>query len=253
MHADAHGTVHEALPPPNELRLLLVDDNASFRSGLRRSLLCLEAPPRYISVEADSGDTAIEQLKTNAVDCVLLDFKMPGGDGLHWLGQILHTSPETAVIMITGNGDEETAVAALKAGASDYLVKGSVTPHALEKAVLNAVEKSRMRAKLQEQRAQLLQAERHRVMIQSLGAACHHLGQPATSINCCLELMQRLNPSPEMLELIQQCRTSADAIADLLDRLQHVSTYRTVPYCPVTNADGHTSDSEILDIEPIKA
>ena len=91
----------------------------------------------------------------------------------------------------------------------------------------------------------LLAAEQQRVMIETLGAACHHLGQPATVIRVYLEMMQKKEPAPEMQRMIAECREAAESVSDILHRLQGVAKYQTEPYLPSRTAD---TDGHILKI-----
>lgn len=74
---------------------------------------------------AKRGEDAIGQLKSKPFDVAVLDYNLPGIDGLETLRKIRALSLDVPTIFITGNGDEETAVNALKLGAQDYLVKDS--------------------------------------------------------------------------------------------------------------------------------
>jgi len=76
----------------------------------------------------------------------------------------------------------------------------------------------------------LLDAERQRVMIQSLGAACHHLGQPATVISSYLQITLGMELPPKVRPMLEECRTAAEAVAAILERLQRLTVYRTEPY-----------------------
>lgn len=233
--------------PQKKGTLLVVDDNDLFRRSIGPLLLRLSGSPLDNVLEAASGEEACRLLNTHPVDCILLDYRMPGGDGLFWLRKIISTHPRVAVIMLTGEGDEATAVEAMKAGAMDYIVKESPRENDLLRAIVNAMERMRLQRELEQQREELLQAERQRAMITSLATACHHLGQPATVIMTCLELMQRRETSAEMKEMIRQCLKAAEGIGDILIKLQRVSEYRTVPYLPTEAARGQ-SDQQILDI-----
>ncbi len=106
-----------------------------------------------------------------------------------------------------------------------------------------------MKIALESQQQELLEAERHRVMINSLGAACHHIGQPATILRAHLHFLKSQVSKPSELEGIQECEKTVDSIAEILDKLRGVSEYRTVPYrtFPVEGPLG--DDKEILDIE----
>jgi hypothetical protein len=139
-------------------------------------------------------------------------------------------------------------VTAMKRGAMDYLVKGSITPAALARAIGNAVEKRRLRNAVEYQRGELLEAERQRVMFESIGAACHHLGQPATLLSAYLELMQKQEKDPAILKMVNRSLTSVKAIADVLERLRNVNAYRTVPYLAAPSDDPECPDVRILAI-----
>lgn len=78
--------------------------------------------------------------------------------------------------------------------------------------------------------ASVLTAERQRVMIESLGAICHHLGQPATMIGAGLYMMRKHAASPELKALIDECQQSFEALTKIHDRLHAITQYRTEAY-----------------------
>ncbi len=218
--------------------ILVVDDDAGFRSSTRRLFWILTTDEvEYKVREAESGQAAADMLNTCPVDCVLIDNFMPGGSGLDWIPRLLESHPHLPIIMLTGTGDEPTAVAAMKRGALDYLVKGDVTPTAIKHAVSNAVEKVEMAIRLEQQQQQLVAAERDRVMMRSLGAACHHLGQPATALTTLLELLRRRITDPDTLDMLEQSSACMETIRDTLSELRDMNHYRTESYLPNT-ADG---------------
>jgi PAS domain S-box-containing protein len=89
------------------------------------------------------------------IDLVLSDLRLPDGSGLELLKKVRERNPPPAVVLVTGQGDQEVAVAALKAGAADYLVKQSDYLHRLPIILSNAIAQNRL---LREQEA-LRQAE----------------------------------------------------------------------------------------------
>lgn len=106
-----------------------------------------------------------------------------------------------------------------------------------------------MRDAIQSQQKDLLEAERDRVMIQSLGTACHHIGQPTTVLRAHLHLLKNRASSPNELEEIEECAKAVDSIAEVLEKLRHLSEYRTVPYLTFYAGEERAEDGEILDIE----
>ena len=77
----------------------------------------------YQVSEASNGERALEVLKDDYFDLVLLDYKMPGMDGMAVLNEVKGLNPEIDVILMTAYGTIETAVKAMKAGAADYITK----------------------------------------------------------------------------------------------------------------------------------
>lgn len=149
--------------------LLVVDDEENARRALRRLLTIVQDRGTFNVFEASAGQEALTLMQDVPMQCVLLDIQMPGGAGTEWLPRMLESQPNAAVIIVTGAHNEEQAVDAMKRGALDYLVKGSISPWSLQRAIINGLETVRMRSALDKQREQLLIAERHPSFI---GAAC---------------------------------------------------------------------------------
>jgi DNA-binding NtrC family response regulator len=116
-------------------RVLVVEDEAYVRD----SLLAILTAAGYDAVGAASVIEALAQLARTPVDVVLSDLKMPRVDGLELLRRMQASSPETPVVILTGHGSVGSAVACLRAGASDYLLKPA-DPEALEVVIERAIE-----------------------------------------------------------------------------------------------------------------
>jgi len=98
--------------------ILVVDDDIAHRTMLR-ILLGWE----YEIVEADCGSVAIEKVRQNPLDLVLMDVCMPEINGVEALDKIKACNPEIPVIMMTAYSSNDTAAEALQKGAYDYLTK----------------------------------------------------------------------------------------------------------------------------------
>ena len=125
------------------LRLLLVNDDEFDRLVVRR---CLQQSS--VSVQVDDGASAAETLErigASAYDC-LLDYYLPGVEGLSLLQAIRTAVPDMPVVICTGRGDEEVAVELMKAGAVDYLPKSSLTSERLSTSLRHATELARAAA-----------------------------------------------------------------------------------------------------------
>jgi DNA-binding NtrC family response regulator len=90
-----------------------------------------------------SSESALKTIIETKFSCILLDVKMPGLDGIELLKKIIGISPDTAVIMISGQSNIETAVNAVKIGAFDFIEK-PINPERLLITIKNAIEKQKI-------------------------------------------------------------------------------------------------------------
>ncbi|MCA9436894.1 MAG: hypothetical protein KC978_14005, partial [Candidatus Omnitrophica bacterium] len=99
-----------------------------------------------------------------------------------------------------------------------------------------------LKQKIKTQQENLIIAERQRVMLESIGATCHHFSQPVTSLMGRLEILISRNPplDDRDKELLRDCLKLSRRMGDLVQQFQNVREYRTVPY---------VEDYDILDIE----
>lgn len=101
------------------IRVLLVDDEAEFLETLVKRL-----KKRRVDVQGvRSGEEALEFIRRQPVDVVVLDVKMPGMDGIQTLKAIKSMDPLVEVIMLTGHASVEVAIQGMELGAFDYLMK----------------------------------------------------------------------------------------------------------------------------------
>lgn len=104
------------------VRILVADDHPLFREGVVHSLAC-EADFSIVG-EAASGEEALRLARELLPDVVLLDIGMPGWDGLVTAEKITRACPATKIVMLTVVEDEDKLLAAFKAGARSYVLKG---------------------------------------------------------------------------------------------------------------------------------
>lgn len=114
------------------IRILLVDDHPVVRHGLRGML---DAEPDLTVVgEASSGTTGVAAARELVPDIVLMDLRMPDGDGVQATGQILAALPTARVVVLTTYETDRDILRAIEAGASGYLLKDT-SPAELADAV----------------------------------------------------------------------------------------------------------------------
>ena len=105
------------------IRVLIVDDHAPFRAGLRA--LLTSVPDMEVAGEAENGDDAIREADKLQPDVILMDIQMPGMNGIEATRLIYQSSPHIGVIVLTMFEDDDSVFAAMRAGARGYLLKGA--------------------------------------------------------------------------------------------------------------------------------
>jgi two-component system response regulator RegA len=121
----------EDAAPQSGKRLLVVDDDEVFRQRLARAM----ERRGYSVVSADGVDSGVEAARSAPPEYAVVDLRLGDGSGLSVVQVIREVSPEARIIVLTGYGNIATAVAAMKAGAVDYLPKPA-DADAIEAALL---------------------------------------------------------------------------------------------------------------------
>jgi signal transduction histidine kinase len=135
------------------LNILITDDDAGDRAQVRR--LLNQSQLACECVETTSMTDAFAACNERKFDCAILDYRLPGCDGLEGISSLHDKEPYMPIVMLTGKGDEHIATEAMKRGASDYLPKARVDPVLIKRVIESAVEKSALRRKVDQQRREL--------------------------------------------------------------------------------------------------
>jgi DNA-binding NarL/FixJ family response regulator len=119
------------VPPQPRLQVALADDQALVRAGLRA---LLQQQGIGIAIEADDGESLLEQLQEHSVDVVLSDVRMPGLDGLEALRRLRARDATTPVLLLTTFDEPDLLLQATDAGAQGFLLKDAA-PEDLREAI----------------------------------------------------------------------------------------------------------------------
>lgn len=184
--------------------ILIVDDDIALLEALPQALAI-----RLTAVQVDTSDSALDALKQieeNDYDAIVSDIKMPGMDGLALLAKIQKLRPETPTLLITGHGEHDLAVQALRGGAYDFIQK-PIDRDYLIAALNRAIQTRRLRRQVAEhQRALELHAlsleriveNRTRELVEAntskdkfLSMIAHELKTPITTLKGRTQLLQR--------------------------------------------------------------
>ncbi|MDZ8187796.1 MAG: ATP-binding protein [Nostoc sp. ChiSLP02] len=220
--------------------LLIIDDCAADRKIYRRYLL-KDPHQSYQILEADCAEEGFALCQKTHCDVILLDYCLPDRSGLELFDRMQEEIFQTSVpvIMLTGRGDEEVAVQAMKRGALDYLVKQHLTQDVLQLAVRNAIKQLCLQAQLSKTQ------ERQRL-----------IATTALRIRQSLDLEQILNTAVAEVQQLLKCdrvmvyQFAQDKEGKIV--ASSVEPYRTVAVCDGlgtgdkedTGTRGHGEESE---------
>ncbi len=120
-----------------QLKILIVDDDEVDRMALRRALKNTDFEVNIS--EAEDAESAIAQISSDQYSCVFLDYNLPGRNGLEITNHVRSQGIRVPILILTGQGNEQTAVELMKAGASDYLPKSKLSSDTIARLVRSAI------------------------------------------------------------------------------------------------------------------
>ncbi|QQS53377.1 MAG: response regulator [Candidatus Competibacteraceae bacterium] len=154
--------------PAQPLRLLLVEDDPG-HARLTREWLHDADPFGFVITHAATLTEAQMRLKEGDFDLAALDLGLPDSQGLATLKAMHQAAPDLPIVVLTGHSDESQGVAAVEAGAQDYLVKGRFEPeYLLSRTLKYAVERHQLQQRIDAEREQI-QRQRELLALEQLG------------------------------------------------------------------------------------
>lgn len=211
--------------PDNTLRVLIVDDDPAMGTLVRHLIKAQGLPePRVVMTGGEA--LALE----DPFDIILLDHQLPDVTGLEVLSSLRARTGRPSVILITGNGDENLAAAALRQGADDYLIKDQSLSTLLPQVIERVRRTRALRDALAAAEADLVRAERL-AAIGQLNVTLHHeINNPLMSASAEVELMLERTRDSEVRQSLESVRQSLGRIRDVLKRVGELGEARTKNY-----------------------
>lgn len=213
------------------MKVLVIDDDKVDRLMVRELL-----GDEFTVVEAKSGDDARELLHSEEVECVLLDYLIPGTDSLALLTEL--AAHELPVIMLTGEGNEEVAVRAMKQGAQDYINKRTLGADRLTQTISTAMMTVKLRRELSLKQKEVTHAndalkrkvkelqDLNRDLEDLIHLTAHDLREPLRNLCGFCGLLEKEignNLTADAAEYIDSIQAGSKRLASLIDDLRALS------------------------------
>ena len=135
------------MPWQKTTNILLIEDNPG---DVRLVEIMLTQPTcsRFRLISSNSMADAIDTVSNESIDVVLLDMSLPDGEGIENITRIKSRVPSIPIVVMTGRKDDEFALAAVKAGAQDYLIKGQIDESQLSRALHYSIERKHLQEQI---------------------------------------------------------------------------------------------------------
>ena len=145
----------QSVKPPSALRVLLIEDNPNDAFFMKR-LFINSKTVRFEVTHVEQMSEAMERLKTNVYEAILLDLALPDSFGLDAFRKLYVPFPDIPIVVLTISDDESMAIEAMRQGAQDYLVKGEMNISTVVRSLRYAIERSQLQ--MQIRKSQKMQA-----------------------------------------------------------------------------------------------
>jgi len=208
------------------MKILIIDDSEDDRLMYRRALQ-KDTRTVYDILEAADGTEGLSHLQGSAPECILLDYSLPGHNGIEVLKRIREQHTFAPVVMMTGQGSEAIAVQAIHEGAQNYIPKSIITPETLQHAVYAAIEHCKMEKRIHDQRNALEIFSR---------ALAHDLKEPIRTIKSFMDLLEdHQNFSDEERGYFNYIQKAANRMGDLVEMVYFYTRLDSIPQQSIEN------------------
>ncbi|HEY1348583.1 MAG TPA: hybrid sensor histidine kinase/response regulator [Ktedonobacteraceae bacterium] len=188
----------------DEVRILIVDDDPALLQALPQAITL--RMQQVVVDTTDSAPGALQMVQGQRYAAIVSDIKMPGMDGLALIERLQKLCPDTPALLITGHGERDLAIQALRVGAYDFIQKPIDRDYFIS-ALQRAIQTCQMRRQIARQQSELEQyatsleqtvAERTRELVEAnaakdifIGIASHELKTPLTTIKGISQMLRR--------------------------------------------------------------
>ena len=203
----------------DHILVLLVDDDEEDYL-LTKDLLPRSGEVRHELHWAPDYQQALSACREEAYDVCLIDYRLGPDDGIQLVRELIADGHDMPMIVLTGQGDHEVDIEAARAGASDYLVKGEISPTLLERTIRYAIRSHADMRALRESEAMLRQTQRMEAVGQLAGGVAHDFNNMLTAVIGFSELgLTRLQEPDSVSHYLQEIKRAGERAIALTRQL----------------------------------
>ncbi|MDL1893595.1 response regulator [Sphingobacteriales bacterium CHB3] len=209
------------------IHVLLIEDNPDF-AKLVDVFLRKHEPDQFLVTWKENGVSALTELERNpAYDVILMDYFLPGQNGLEITRQLHDKYIRTPIVFLTVNKDFDLAVEVMKLGIEDYLVKEEISTPVLPKTILNVIERQKLREQLTALEISQKRLEAIRELVLQI---TDELRLPLDEMGTLITDLYRKHEEDNLKTYLTIIRDNLQRIEKKIEKLKHLKTDKTIPY-----------------------
>ncbi len=217
----------------NSVKILLIEDDPAEARLLKEVLKSFNLQ-LFSLVHVNRLQTALEKLKGERFDVILLDLTLPDSQGLSSVETLVRQAPNLPIVVLTNTNDDKLAIEAVRRGAQDYLIKRKINVDVLVRSIQYAIERQRasellreanenLANQVQRKTDELIKArEIDRLKSELVSMFSHDFRSPLTTVLSCAELLQNkghLLTEDKKVHLFDLLRGASKNMVQLLDEV----------------------------------
>ncbi|HTP13178.1 MAG TPA: response regulator [Bacteroidota bacterium] len=210
-----------------DVNILFVDDDSDAIKFVDVVLKKVE-DSRFHIIPRESGEAALEELKSNdKFDLVIMDYFLPGMNGLDTAKAILEQYRNLPVIFLTVNRDMNLAIEAMKLGVADYILKEDLNNAFFVQTIVGVLEKQRLRNELSELEVRKRRLEAIQESVLGITA---EIGGPLNAMKDVLSRLIEQNTDERAQKYLKLMKDNVDRIEQKMEKLKNLKEDKTVNY-----------------------
>jgi DNA-binding NtrC family response regulator len=205
------------------ITVLIVDDDIAYAKLVQQNLQKFTGK-KFNILWKQNAEAALEELqRKKSVDIILMEYFLPGKNGLDLVKEVREGSIETPIIFLTATKDYRVAIEAMKIGVEEYLLKEEASETFLPRTILNVLDRVQLRKQIAEAERNRIFAERRTEAIRELIVAiCHEFNNPLTAIKLTADAMARQNLQEKQKQMVAEISADIQTIEGKIKKLQNV-------------------------------
>lgn len=211
----------------DKIKILLIEDNKDFAKLVQVYLRRFDKEKFVVEWKENYADTIATLDASRDFDIILMDYFLPGKNGLEITRELLERKIDIPVVFLTVNKDFELAVDVMKLGVDDYLVKEEISSPVLPRTVLNVIEKHRLKQQLVELE---LTQQRLKAIRDTMRNVLDEFEKPLAEMKTISTQFRESVVEDKLKNYVKIIDDNVDRIIDKLEKLKTLKAYKTVRY-----------------------